>query len=451
MPQDARNKLRQMGGITAAFPEMVQAFQEGGMPQAPVYGPAPATGSMGRALASDPIRELIESRGMGGGALQENPPAGLTRRDARNAPTPDPMTLGELVRGTVRAMPGALPSALKFGADLEPVATEERRPDPRASRAADVSAAERALEEARKQKLLEIYGPGSEGGPTRPEDRPGTRPRARPEDIAARATELLNISTDDTGDGDTPPTLRDTYNEELSLVMEVLGEDDKDAARDKALTLAMVGLAALTGPRGQLLQNLAEGALIGLSATGKRREKRRERERELKTFALQSAIDKQTARAQADAEAARMDRKLSDAIALEEAKAQFAADYDLGGGGSEDFPSPAEFGATERQRIREAITAGDLKVPENEDKEAFINRTALNNQLNYVSDLIQQGGSQGQIRALQRFGQSKLPRDPETDLPVVATPGALVFIAPGQSYIEFNPATGESVQKTKPE
>lgn len=254
MPQDARNKLRQMGGITAAFPEMVQAQQE--MPMAPVYGPAPATGSMGRALSRDPIRELIESRGMGG-ALSEPPFEGgrAAQLEAARRRQPEPLPVSEGSR----------------------------------SRSPQVQEAERALEEARKQKLLEIYGPGSEGGPTRPQD------------IAARATELVNIPTEDPetggggdgeGDGDTPaaPTLRDTYNEELSLVMEVLGEDDKDAARDKALTLAMVGLAALTGPRGQLLQNLAEGALIGLSATGKRRERQREREQEFKTLAMQGAL-----------------------------------------------------------------------------------------------------------------------------------------------------------------
>lgn len=354
MPQDARNKLRQMGGITAAFPEMVQAQQE--MPTAPVERGAPAEGSA--------FRDLL--RGTGEAFLR---PITTTGRDALD------MILGTTVGAAnmpvagaagLAGMAGDLVGAEDFASSMYDQAgnmatagrllMEEGYFDAQRFRPSDTSlgmegareaadrrsrsesaAAEQALEMARKQKLAELYGPGSEGGPTRPRrlDDPEEAQR-----MADEAIRLLNIPTEDPdggggdGDGDTSsaPTLRERYDEQLALLKEVFGEDDNEAARDKAMTLAMVGLAALTGPRGQLLQNLAEGALIGLSATGKRREKRREREQEIRGLAMQTAIDQQAAVAEAEAEAARMDRELSDDIALEEAKARFAAEYGTGSG-----------------------------------------------------------------------------------------------------------------------
>jgi hypothetical protein len=153
-------------------------------------------------------------------------------------------------------------------------------------------------------------------------------------------TETTKADTDtDTPDGPPPPPpppapskkdLRSRYKEKLELFKEIYGEKDEDRARDKAMSLAMIGLAIAAGQSPDALTNISQGLSVGLQGMGEQNRARREQERGLKTLALESAIGEQSAAAEAEAEAARMDLEQANKIELEEEKARINALYGAG-------------------------------------------------------------------------------------------------------------------------
>ena len=172
-----------------------------------------------------------------------------------------------------------------------------------------------------------------------------------------------------TGDGDTPTgdrttapaketkrDLRSRYNEQLELYKEIYGLEDKDEARDRAMSLAMIGLAIAAGQSPNALTNIAQGAMVGLQGMGAQREAERERERGLKTLALQTAIDQQQAETEAEAEAAKMDLEQRNRLAVARIRA-------AGGTGSSYTPERL------RQQAIDKILADPYAYPSLMDEE----------------------------------------------------------------------------------
>ena len=111
----------------------------------------------------------------------------------------------------------------------------------------------------------------------------------------------------------TKKDLRSRYKEKIELFKEIYGEDDEDRARDKAMSLAMLGLAIAAGQSPDALTNIAQGAMVGLQGMSEQEQAQREREQGLRGLALETAIgdiDREAA-----AEESRLDREARLAIA----------------------------------------------------------------------------------------------------------------------------------------
>jgi hypothetical protein len=134
---------------------------------------------------------------------------------------------------------------------------------------------------------------------------PGAEEPSRAEKIKKRAEEELSKDAEttapqpDTGEGDaaeersvftiagrrsagevgapTKKDLRSRYKEKIELFKEIYGEDDEDRARDKAMSLAMLGLAIASGQSPDALTNIAQGAMAGVQGMSEQEQARRER------------------------------------------------------------------------------------------------------------------------------------------------------------------------------
>jgi hypothetical protein len=84
--------------------------------------------------------------------------------------------------------------------------------------------------------------------------------------------------------------LRDRYEERLKLYQDIFGTEDKDEAQDRAMSLAMMGLAIAAGQSPDALTNITQGALAGLQGMGQRRSAQREEDRALKQSAFESVL-----------------------------------------------------------------------------------------------------------------------------------------------------------------
>jgi len=153
----------------------------------------------------------------------------------------------------------------------------------------------------------------------------------------------------------TKKDLRSRYNEKLELFKEIYGTDDKDEAQDRAMSLAMIGLAIAAGQSPNALTNIAQGAMAGLQGMGARREADRERERGVRTLALETAIGQQEAEAAAEAEAAQANIEQGNKLQLEREKARLDAMY----GGTRSSYTPERL----RQQAIDKILADPYAYP----------------------------------------------------------------------------------------
>ena len=85
------------------------------------------------------------------------------------------------------------------------------------------------------------------------------------------------------------PRHRVRYQQRLELFQEVFGSDEP-TARDRAMQLAMIGLAIASGQSPNALQNIASGALAGMQAMSQQERERRNQQRELRSLAIESAM-----------------------------------------------------------------------------------------------------------------------------------------------------------------
>lgn len=477
MSKDARQKLRDMGGIMASSPDLIQAvqkFNNGGpiMPMlprapsgpnfAPRTPPAPMSGVRPSSLQVPPLagtlpvvpRELVgdaRRRALAGTA----PSFGMSTNLGSLEPileddiTSDDLlssSLGRTTGPTSRPVVGSKPSSdivsrqneLRAARGLPPLSPEQVMEFAKSaaaaplaqdiSRAAEIdaelaaiedrkvggayaSSADAAKEESLKTERRQL---GESAGKTlAAEDTVMAQPLV-PKELSQeqidKAMELVKESPDlsflnpegeDTipaPDGDTTPSpdgdvtpppgggddkptkrdLRSRYNDQLALMQEIYGLEDKDEAQERAMSLAMIGLAIAAGQSPNALTNIAQGAMVGLNAMGERRDAARERERGIKTLALQTAIDQQAAEAEAEAEAAKMDLEQRNRLELEEYKARVGAMYG-GSGGSRDARNIIDFTQntyTEALKAASAMTAPEDFDPDTETPHQYAMRQA---------------------------------------------------------------------------
>ena len=226
--------------------------------------------------------------------------------------------------------------------------------------------------------------------------------------------------------------LRSRYNEKLELFKEIYGTDDKDEAQDRAMSLAMIGLAIAAGQSPNALTNIAQGAMVGLQGMGAQREAERERERGLKTLALQTAIDQMGAETEAEAEAAKIDLEQRNRLELEEYKARLGAMYG-GAGGSRDARNIIDFTQntyTEALKAASAMTAPDFD-PDTETPHQYAMRQA-------------QQASESMGRMFPGYGGLTSPDAPAApEIPTITTreeydalPSGTKFMQNGQERIK---------------
>jgi hypothetical protein len=470
MNNDARSKLRSMGGIMASSPELMQVaqkFDNGGpvmgMPsvagQAP-FPPRPMGGpmSLNRAMGSPsrpmmpplagtiPVvpREMLgdaRRRALAGTTPSFGMGVGLGSLDPILEDDVDVDTLLEASqgRGTSVGKPEALetPSSdiisrqneLRKKRGLPPLSAEQKREFIKSAEAAplaqDVVRADEIdteLDKIEKRKVGGVFSSSADAATAEKlEAEKNQLARAAGETLSAEDTlmeqplvpkkldqsvidKMLDLAKKDpnvpfgtetpapdgdqtpTADGDTPTgdqappkqtkrDLRSRYNEKLELFKEIYGTDDKDEARDRAMSLAMIGLAIAAGQSPNALTNIAQGAMVGLQGMGAQREAERERERGLKTLALQTAIDQQQAETEAETEAAKTALEQANRLELEEFKARVGAMYG-GAGGSRDARNIIDFAQNtynEALKAASAQTAPDFN-PEEETPHQYAMR-----------------------------------------------------------------------------
>lgn len=425
MSKDARRKLRDMGGIMASSPELIQAvqkFNNGGpimppaagrtLPPAPlivleprrptpigsqftIEGPVGVEELLERSSLLDTTDEARAERGFGRSAYRSGlagPVIDLPRNTS--IVRPEEVSKEDLLKETQEAIlkleekqpaPGIFRSSSEK-LQAENLADKERRlryqlasdPDIQRSREETVMAqplVPQELSQEQIDKAMSLVKESPDLSFLNPEDEDAT---SAPDEKTTPAPD--GDVTPPPGGGDDKPTKRDLrsrYNDQLALMQEIYGLEDKDEAQERAMSLAMIGLAIAAGQSPNALTNIAQGAMVGLQAMGERRDAARERERGLKTLALQTAIDQQAAEAEAEAEAAKMALEQRNRLELEEYKARLGAMYG-GASGSRDARNIIDFTQntyTEALKAASAMTAPDFD-PDTETPHQYAMRQA---------------------------------------------------------------------------
>lgn len=289
MANDARNRLRSMGGIMASSPELMQAaqgFQVGG----PVLIPQNAVGP----FEGDPIVDLVETSGANRTSSAVPPELRAILDELDISPEDfaalDPEEQQAILDDPVRVMRER---------------TAEMYPAERRSRAANIASRrydqqlrlkeERALETAdAEDAAADEFERLRRARPSlAPEDDEGSiEPQPLTQEQADKVTSLIEEGPTRKKD------LRSRYEETLALFKDVYGVDDNDQARDKAMSLATIGLAIAAGQSPNALTNIAQGLLVGTQGIAKRREAARERETKLRIAALETAAEQMKAEAE---------------------------------------------------------------------------------------------------------------------------------------------------------
>ena len=249
--KEARTKLRDMGGIMSSFPELsgeVQRFQDGMM----VEAPRPPTG-----------RTLMD-RLRSGSLLPETPRLNLdqaTRRllDAGMAPEElqQYVDRGIDLNYLLAQLPPETPPM------RSPAEEEVKRIN--RSRIAGTTTGTPIYEQA--VELLPPTPAGEEAAPA--EEEPGMTTgtpiyKQRIADLLPTTEETPEVTTDETGNGDTPD-IRARAEERIKLFQDLFGSDEP-TARDRAMQFAMIGLAIAAGQSPNALTNIASGLLAGTQA-----------------------------------------------------------------------------------------------------------------------------------------------------------------------------------------
>lgn len=389
MAYDARNRLRSMGGIMASSPELMQAAQRFNLGGVAMASPLLDTTDEARAargfarsaymsgLQGPPRRDVVADLINTSNAtpFQEDIVANLldTTDEARAARGFARSAYMSGLQGPVVDIPEdkSLYSTVQEDkavvlaekeAELEELIKNRKNPDIPSS-SADKDNQKRLEDTIRRlEKNPEIQATREEelmSMPLKPElltqeqiDRAMAIAQkdpffAVPKDGAAEDVDTTE-DVDTAADDDTPAPapkpskkdLRGRYEETIALFKEIFGEDDNDQARDRAMSLAMIGLAIAAGQSPNALTNVARGLMAGVQGIAKRREDKRERERGLRSAALEAALAQEAAATEAEREAAQSQLEFERELDLERLKAQLEEMY---GTGSRDPRSIIDF------------------------------------------------------------------------------------------------------------
>lgn len=390
MVSDARNRLRSMGGIMASSPELMQAAG------------FPASGAVAPVVPS--VMGTPQSPGMPPEGLNFAEWLELSRREREDLGYPVSIVGGQIHfpdQGT-----RALPDAAQEEADVTPAEVlrlaqaEQLRgalgyPASGLAREAKEAAARRldaeapaaaALAErdtrARAQKELQRVMPGGmrigEEDPDRVAEAKAEEDRAAraaaqqrlqdtaPEDLLTLGGKLAPPPADDDNTPGAKRTLRERYEQRLELFKDIFGESDEARARDRAMSLAMLGLAIASGQSPNALTNIAQGAMVGLQGMSEQEQARRDREQGLRQLALETTIDEQSAAADAEARAAEQEYDRETRLMVEQIRA-------AGGGGSSTY-TPERL----RQQVIDSVLGKPLEFPQLQDPDGTINPSLLN-------------------------------------------------------------------------
>lgn len=280
--KEARTKLRDMGGIMSSFPELsgeVQRFQAGG-------GVTPGF--------SPPVPSVYDQL-VAGSLLERTSREPRRRREGTPRATPFEMPF-DLNLSETTAQPNPRRRGQEETAAPAPVVTERPVPDPeRLSRKArrDLRANQPPVEVFRN----DTEEPGMTTGTPIYEQRIA--------DLLPTTEETPEVTTDETGGGQTDtPDIRARAEERIKLFQDLFGSDEP-TARDRAMQFAMIGLAIAAGQSPNALTNIASGLLAGTQAMTAQEAERRKGARELKSGAVDSVLNEIEAERKAAAEAAK--------------------------------------------------------------------------------------------------------------------------------------------------
>jgi len=341
---DARNRLRSMGGIMASSPELMQAaqgFQVGGVATAPplldttdeARAPRAFAGLSGEELlaearrdvvadlidTSNPtpfqedIRQIREQMDLGAFLKDISTDIGFGKYGASGHRagqilggvgdyffrTPEEGEAASAAREHARTVRSwyESPEARDLFAQ-NPELREEAGNDPMGfydrvvlGAAAEAAALETAdAEDAAADEFERLRRARPSLAPE--DDEGSIEPQPLTQEQVDKVTSLIEEGPTRKKD------LRSRYEETLSLFKDVYGVDDNDQARDKAMSLATIGLAIAAGQSPNALTNIAQGLLVGTQGIAKRREATRERETKLRIAALETAAEQMKAEAE---------------------------------------------------------------------------------------------------------------------------------------------------------
>jgi len=358
-PQDARQRLAQLGGILASSPQLssaVQSFQFGGLAEAPAP-PQPAGAPLRAQYAGVDFDVYPDGRIVNvlTGVPLANDPGMAALREFLLRQVDVPQNQGSQPRPQQPAYPEELPAGLGFQLLDEgggpPVRPERPGPlrtgppglqneqqgsgDPRpqqpasdliagsddAARFAYLGQGGFPVAESDPDNVLSIGGgPGSGRGGRGRRARGGSGTGADAEAAGAEAAEAEAAAAEaaaaEAEDQRTaeraaadeqaaalreqfglpaPPSAprnrRERMDQELELVRSVFGDRTKDEARERAMNLAMIGLAIAAGQSPNALTNIAQGALSGLQAMQRAQGAAADREDALRAQAYETVTE----------------------------------------------------------------------------------------------------------------------------------------------------------------
>lgn len=418
--RDAREKLRQQGGIMASSPELAQTvakFANGGPTelQIPRVRSAIQEGGMSypsyRMLSRGQKRELGYPVSEIGGQLafdRFGVGMGLVDRDARFTPSglnvsevrPDPTGMGRNMPRELEAQLNVLGISPEDAAQLTPDELDAIINDPTRAmrnRTADMpelpdtapdtafnrlvrpgQVARREVEDAkqldaatdRAEAIRLMTGDDAysapEEAPVAPED-----DAPKKDDPLTTLNETRNLVESEEFDFDT------SYEKALERFQRILGDESDEDKRKKAMAnMAMIGLAIAAGQSPDALTNIAQGALVGLKGIQEAEAADKQSAKEVRLAALKATMDRETRIREAEAEAAKGTLEFGRKLTLEEAKARLRAKYGDGSGGRNARALP-DFVQNVFSKALEAAQSGTaVDMVEGEDPISYATRVA---------------------------------------------------------------------------
>lgn len=463
---DARQRLSQMGGIVASSPELastVQRFQVGG----DVTGLPPATPAEEVLRPSGHQRWFLQGRNQRrqfpgrkqlsdavprpdanheffqpGGALSDlGQLAARSGSVAINTVPAAAAMVNTAINPVVRYATGyefpvpefnlsGTPNAPTGGPSAEAIASAEEaaalRDELGITESLRTPEDQREAAEAARDALTTLRPPARPERDALPDD-----PMAEAADTTANELrQVFGVPSPDRA----PKNRRERVEQELDLIKEVFGHRNKDEARERAMNLAMIGLAIAAGQSPNALTNIAQGALAGTQAMQRAQGAEREREDALRMQAYESVLGEE-----------REDRQFERQKELAEFRVGLAGPA---GSGTTTPTDPGNLFATELNKVLGAglDTPIGLRIAEIEDpaeKEAFALETALENVLT-VSPAASEADV-ARLREVEQRVRERIGRLRGADAGSLS-PAQVVTLDAARQSLERNPANRAAIE-----